>query len=770
MSRWLLSGLLLLALAGAVSVACAAGLAATMPPVPLLLAVKVNGSEQAGVFQLLPMPDRSLAAAAEDIVAWHLTPPIEGFEVGGRRYHRLDAIAGATSRIDFGSQTLLLDVPSSAFAGTTFAAPSGAAPALTPSRPGGFFNYDLQWQRSGDGDSAGGLFEAGTFNRYGSGSVTGLWNTASPGRSWVRLDTAWTMDDLDAMRSLHLGDAIARSDSWSRSVRFGGIQWGTNFATRPDLIPFPLPGLQGEATLPSTLDVYVNNVQRLHAAIPPGPFDIPAVPLVTGQGQIQMVVTDLLGRQQVVTRPYYASSSLLRPGLHDFSVEAGVIREDYGIASDHYGPAMFVATDRLGVTPGFTREFRAEVLHDQQAVGAGGVWLWPRWGTFNLAAAASHGPSGVGRLLQAGTQRQARDVSLSVETTCADRDFVQLGSLAGITPRRATTASIGLPVGSDGFGIAYAHQTTWEGSDNRLLSASYSLRLGNFGFLGFYALHDFSMPRTTTIGLTLVHALDGRTSASADTAQIGGRHQTTLQLQRSLPAGNGFGFGLLTTQGQGPSSRYDANGIWRTERGDLSVDAGRFADMDYYRAGLSGGIAVLGGSTFVGRRIDDSFAVVKVGDFAGVRIYRDNQEIGRTDANGMILATHLLPYQATPIAAEQADLPLDADVEALQLRLVPALRTGVYAEIPVRRVRSAAFRLVDETGKPLPPGAVVRIEDEGREFPVGYDGRTFVSGLGPRTRLVAAWAGRRCAVDLPWAEQKQQVPDLGTVVCGVLEP
>ena len=70
-----------------------------------------------------------------------------------------------------------------------------------------------------------------------------------------------------------------------------------------------------------------------------------------------------------------ASDTLLRKDLHDFALESGAVRDNYGINSNDYGRAFFSATDRVGVSDEFTRELRIEWLRDQQTIGASGAWL-----------------------------------------------------------------------------------------------------------------------------------------------------------------------------------------------------------------------------------------------------------------------------------------------------------------------------------------------------------------------------------------------------------
>ena len=132
-------------------------------------------------------------------------------------------------------------------------------------------------------------------------------------RSLARLDTTWTRDFPDQLATLRLGDSISTPGAWGRAVRFGGVQYGTNFSTQPSLVTTPLLAAQGEALVPSTVDVFVNGRQVASAAVPPGPFAIDNVPALTGSGQLQVVVTDVLGRQQVLSQPYYSGMALLRP-------------------------------------------------------------------------------------------------------------------------------------------------------------------------------------------------------------------------------------------------------------------------------------------------------------------------------------------------------------------------------------------------------------------------------------------------------------------------
>ena len=139
-------------------------------------------------------------------------------------------------------------------------------------------------------------------------------------------------------------------------------------------------GMSGEAALPSTVDLYVDNALRMSREVPSGPFSIQDLPVTTGQGDARLVVRDILGREQVITQPFYATPRLLRQGLHDYSYELGFVRRNFGTDSNNYGRALAVGSHRLGITEQFTGEIHGELLGHQQTLGLGGVLLWPARG------------------------------------------------------------------------------------------------------------------------------------------------------------------------------------------------------------------------------------------------------------------------------------------------------------------------------------------------------------------------------------------------------
>jgi outer membrane usher protein len=707
---------------------------------------------------------------ADDLAGWRLDVPADAVLVHrGEKVVPLATLPGLTAQIDTAAQSLELIAPAAQFAPTTLA----VAPVVTrpmPAAPGAFANYDVEVVSEDRIERLGANLELGSYGPWGVVTTQGLHRDDGSERSTIRLDSLWTHDVPERLTSWRVGDAISRAGSWSGAVRFGGVQFARNFATQPGFSTLPEPGLAGEAVLPSTVELFINDALRLRERVTPGPFSIPALPTVSGRGEVRMVVRDVLGRETVTTQSFYTSPRLLRAGLQDFSYELGAIRENYGLASNDYGRLLGIATHRLGLSDRLTGEVHAELLARQQTLGVGLVRGLP-FGVVSGAVSASHGDVGEGGLLTLGFERQGRYVGLGVETQRATPFYTHLGWGSDADPLRARTrAYASVSAGRFGsFGMAYTGQEYSAAREVALLSASYGLSLGRQGFLSVSAIHAMAPAPHTQFGLTFTHALGPRTSYSIATTADSDRQDSHLQLQRSLPAGTGVGYRLRTSVG---STEQDSAEITAQNAvGRYALEMARRDDREATRARVSGAVVAVRDGLFATRRVDDGFAVVHVPGQAGVRVYADNQPVARTDSRGMAFVPYLRSYQANRLRLEVADLPLDAEIGRIEFDAVPAFRSGLTLEFPVRLTVGATLTVLRPGGGPMPAGAVARLEGSDDRFPVAEGGALYLTGLQPNNRLIVAWKDRECwlGITLP-RNGTDPLPDLGAHLCEDLVP
>jgi len=259
---------------------------------------------------------------------------------------------------------------------------------------------------------------------------------------FIRLDTNYTLDQPEKLTTLRLGDAVSRpATTLGRSLRFAGIQYGSNFRVQPGLITAPLASLSGQAAVPSMVDLYINNVLQSSQTVPPGPFSITTPPMIAGDGEIVMKIRDISGREELISGRFYSTPYLLAPGLSEFSFEAGKLRNNYGLPEDSYSSLFSSASYRQGITEKFTAEFGAQGSTDgPKNILASGIRLVPSLGLFNLALGMSNSDSGTGSQFAAGFERRSGPMSVSFRTEHANEKFQQTGVDNNLVMRRLDNA------------------------------------------------------------------------------------------------------------------------------------------------------------------------------------------------------------------------------------------------------------------------------------------------------------------------------------------
>ena len=741
----------------------------------LLVVPIVNGAKRD--VALLVRDDEGRYYADDAALAdWRVAPPYPAVvQIAGRLLRPLASLQGLTVRIEERSMTAEVVVPPDLMLGTRRSlAPSTGRVSPTASL-GAFLDYDVTFTDDSGAFERGlsALLTPTVFAPAGSFSTGVLYaGGVSPVEPsdvpWVRLDTAFVRDDVEHMRTLRIGDAITPYGTYARAVRVGGVQFGTNFATQPELITFPQPSIDGTAAVPSALDVVVNGTLRSSTEVQSGAFHLDQVPVVTGAGQIQVVTRDLLGREQVVTQDFYASERLLRPGLDEYSVTVGAIRTNYGIESSAYGEMLATAELGRGLSDVLTIEGRIESTAAEHSAG---VTLARGVGRFGVATAALafSGGEASGMLWQVGHDYQGR-VYRATFRVQGSRDFVQPGletSLAAF-PRLQIVAASGRNFGSRGsLGVSYIDESFGAANaehDRRIVSLSYSRSLSRLIVLSASANRIVADRNDTQAVVAVTRALGPRSSVSSLATLRHDGNSMRVDQRYELPAGPGFGY--RTSLAAGDRRGADFEVAANTDHAFYSAEMSRLDGAHGWRVETRGSIAALGGEVFAAREISDGFAVVDASGFEGVRVYLENREIGTTNAHGRLLVPSLRPYESNQLRVESADLPINARVDKPSLRVAPYYRSGAIASFGITATSDALLRVLDRDGRPAAEGASARVDGGSLSFPVGLDGRLYVQDVHAGS-IVEVAAGRdRCTFVIATVPASTgDVPDLGDVVC-----
>ena len=737
----------------------------------LLLDVTINTQRLPEIVRAEKLVDGRLALPLDAWQAARLRAPEGGLLSlpDNQRGYALESVPGLIYNIDRGRLALTITAPAAAFTGSDFDHGRGGESPPNLSPPGFYFNYDASATSVDRRYESYGVFVEGVaFNSWGS-AVSGMILRGDRQRDEaVRADTFWRKDLPGTMETLVLGDTVGSGGAWSRPARYAGIRWARDFSLRPGFIAMPMPSLSGSAALPSTVDVLINNQRRQSERVNPGPFELTNVPVVSGAGEINLIVRDLLGRETVLSQSYYLSPRLLAPGLSDFSLEAGVLRENYGSKSNDYSDGFAAGTLRYGLTSALTGEARIELQQSRQAAGIELTGLLGTVGAAQAAAAVANADGALGGHYLLGLERSSPSGGGSLRWEYFDRNFNQFASLPDESkPRQRFSASLGMPLFNKvSAGINYTYQSTWEGDRFSMASASLGVTLPWGMNLSVYASkpldggHDWSGGAILSMPLGNQRTASARTSRSSD-----GRMVNTAELSQSLPAGPGLGWRLRASDDR--NQQWQAGITLNTNVGNLNAEATDSTNGPALRLGASGSFGWLEGLPFATRSIGQgSFAVVKVGDLQGVPVYRSNQLAATTNGSGLALVPGLLPYQENQLTIDPAELPFDIEIRGVKEMALPYARSGVFVDFPVRRSRNALVLLRQPDGTPVPAGARVTVSPGERQFIVGKRGEAYLMDLVDSNRLSVLWQGGGCQLDLPLDPKGPSEPRIGPLTCG----
>ncbi|MDJ0932315.1 fimbria/pilus outer membrane usher protein [Breoghania sp.] len=132
--------------------------------------------------------------------------------------------------------------------------------------------------------------------------------------------------------------------------------------------------------MPSSVEIYLNNVRRFSKSVQADPFNVIDMPVTTGADEVRVVVTDENGNSTVTKIRFFVSDRLLSPHLLDYSFEVGVPRTGYGTSHDSYTDRVYgSASLRYGLTNYLTFESHAEAGRVWPG-GAGLAWSLGPWG------------------------------------------------------------------------------------------------------------------------------------------------------------------------------------------------------------------------------------------------------------------------------------------------------------------------------------------------------------------------------------------------------
>jgi outer membrane usher protein len=738
----------------------------------IFVAVSVNGRAITQFADVLRTKKGQYLVTAEVLHDARLVPPpAPTATVNGQPYYAVESLPGTHFRFDEDQQVLLVQSIPENFEPTTidYNIHHRYLPPNPPSY-GLFLNHDMSLVRTSSEQLSSGLFQTVLFNPLGvltsNMASTNLLST----QQLQRLDTNFTREMPGSRRILTIGDTLSAGNSWAESVHYAGVQFASDFAIQPSFIPFMLPSMRGQAAEPSTVNIYMNNVLSMHETVDTGPFTLQNIPVMTQEGDMQMVVTDTTGHQQVVTRSYIASNQLLRRGVSSYTYESGIMRWGEGTTADNYHSLFAEGTQRYGLRDNLTLDFRGEALASGQTVSAGMEWGRLRLGLLSGNVAVSRSAAGVGKLAYLLMQHQTHIWTMAGTAQMATPSFRQLGLVPGeLAPRLQAQGQLGRNLGRSanlalGYLLRECQGIVMCTSQTQHLSAataSAQKRLWRWGSLAASATYSPAVQKGASFVLTLSIPMDHRRSL-VSTAELSGASQSNLvEFQQSLPNGDGYGyrarFNTADTDvaGEAQASNHYGTYSLASERSGLGTE---------WSAEERSSLVLIGNQVRPTRWINDSFALVDVPGQSGIRVYANNQYITKTDKQGVAIVP-LVPFDSNVVRLDDKDVPVQLTMDLGEHTVVPYSRTGMLVRFHAEETNGATLILHAADDTPLPLGSMVIVPGATEESMVAYDGEVFIMNLPTPVQLHVRGEKFECDVSVPKAPAGVSLPRIGPLLC-----
>lgn len=752
------------------------------------LAVSINGVSCDKIVAVHQEPDGSLSVLPDDLQSIGLVAPGPDTWLADARI-ALGSLPDVTYVFDAAQQSIDFIAPDAARIRLIVDArddngpherinEAGSDDGEVQTGFGALLNYDVYASVS-KLDSGGvvtaplaGTFDARTYGPFGL--VDQTFSILADPFEARRLDTTWSFSDPNSMRTYRAGDVVTGALSWTRPTRLGGIQVQNDFGLRSDVITYPVPSLSGSAALPSSVDILVNNTDRYSGNVPAGPFDIVNVPVITGAGTVELIVRDPTGKQVVTKVDYFTSPQLLKPGLIDYSAELGFARTRYGGDEDGYDPRLMgSASIRTGVTDWLTWEGHAEGGLDLLSGGTGLTAALGRLGVGQFSVAASRTAQAVGVQVGGSAKVSFGPVTIGARALRSFGHYEDIASFtapgivdhASPTPATVYQLSLSLPTPFEGgrANLSYTQSERPTGEIAQIVSASYGQRMfsGSASASAYYDIHNHNYGLALSLWSPIGEALSGGTSVRRDAGR------TRLTANAGHSGGGDVGdTSWLVEMAKDDSTDFSASARTEMPAATLRARVARSGPQTGALAELSGSVVAADGGLFLGRPVNDAFAVVDVGA-AGIPVRFQNRLVGVTGKNGKLLVPGLSAYQKNRVSIDPKKLPLDKVVEDTTALVSPARGSGVVVTFGKRTTGGTAlvsFR--DTKGEYLPLASTGKTAPDAEDFMVGYDGAALVDGLAADNKVTITLPdGSSCTASFPYAASGGELANISDVIC-----
>jgi len=675
------------------------------------------------------------------------------------------------------SQSIKLTMPTNYFNANQYGSYTNELPEKA--NLGGFLNYDFLYGYQNSTNNYSALVELGVFKNYWIFKNALLYrnnpykndffqdpnqnpnqdpnqniNSNPKEEDFVRLSTSLDIDFAEKITRLTLGDTTTAYNPLINSLRFAGINWGTNFTERPNFIYWNSPIIQGTARLPSTVELYLNGVSIYNQKVSPGDYTLQTGAQIQRTGNAQIVVEDVLGNRSVQNFPIMVTNKLLREGLNEYNLALGKLRYNYNIESNDYREFFANAYFRRGVSK--TISIGTNFLYSKDIQNLGLIWTQALRNilVFDSVVLASHEDNDGFRFSYGfSLSKDFGRFSFGLSSKYNEENFKFVGDNNDNTsPNYPQFENLlyfgvtGVPV-LQNISVNYVQQkyyqnTQFQNADEKVLNLGFNRLIGPNLSLGLSYFNSLGDRKDSGGILSLSYSFDSnRRVYFNQTAD----NQTNLQYVKntSSQVGLDYAFGVNRREDE---NIFNFDGLLKTKVGDITLQHLQGRSDHESQLGYRGALVFLDGQFSFTKSVDNAFAVVKVGDYADIDILGGLNRVEKTNKKGYAFVHDIVPYIKYDIAFDENQIPIENKIPYSNKQITALSQRGYVVEFPILHTQQINLRLIDKNGKTFPPGAEVHMNNsDGDIYPISSDGAVSLYGLTPGIHKLTIQSSEKAA-------------------------
>ena len=626
---------------------------------------------------------------------------------------------------------------------------------------GGFINYEVQYNHSAFLTGYNGLVDLGIFKNYWFFKNSMLYNSEATEEKTVRIGTSLDIDFPDKLTKLTLGDATTVSNPFFNSLRFAGINWGTNYLERPGFVYWNTPQIQGTARLPSTVELYMNGVKIYNQKVSPGDYVLQTGSQINYTGNAQMVVEDVLGNRSIKTLPILVNNKLLRKGLSEYNLSLGKLRYNYYTSSDDYRDFLANIYYRKGLRENTSLGTNISYTKDLQNIGLTWTQGLPHFVVLDTLLLNSHADEGSKFLYGLSLSKEFRWVSMGISSKYSEEGFRYVGDdplQNNAVPEFENFAYVSfseVPFFQN-ISMSYAEQKYYQNSaspfnNDKIFNVGFNRMIGNNLSFGLSYFERFGEIKDNGGILSITYNFDTRNKLYMNYATENNNASLQYVHDSGRQVGLDYAIGANRRQGENIGS---LNVMAKTRVGDLNLQHYQYEHESDSTIGYSGAIAFLNGQLNFTKSINNAFALVKVGNYPDIDVLSALNHVEKTNKKGYAFVHDIVPYIKYDIGFDENQLPIEEKYDASSKPLTALNQRGYILDFPIQHTFMLTLQPQNENGENFKSGSELHLAN-GDIYPITSDASVTIYGMTVGTHKMSVLYGDNatCSFDLNITEK-----------------